>query len=190
MELLVERPGNPLAPLRAAGLTDGLVTRLRERALVAATSTPAGAGGVMTVSPGRPGAATTRRRVHKIVDELGFVLHTAAQALSKGRSGTLTVVTTFMSLYGFSEIISGVLESPSRQAWASTSGWCRPRHPDRRRYAHGCGTPSRQCGTSSPQAATLAGTAPTPDPGTLEQDPAPHQPYLELRASTAVPPRR
>ncbi|WP_407319605.1 tyrosine-protein phosphatase [Isoptericola halotolerans] len=34
---LVERHGDPLAPLRAAGLTDGLVDRLRERALVPAT---------------------------------------------------------------------------------------------------------------------------------------------------------
>lgn len=33
---LVERHGDPLAPLRAAGLTDGLVARLRERALDAA----------------------------------------------------------------------------------------------------------------------------------------------------------
>ncbi len=56
-------------------------------------------------------SAATRRRVHKIVDELGFVPHTAARALSKGRSGTVTVVTTHASLYGFSEIISGVLES-------------------------------------------------------------------------------
>jgi protein-tyrosine phosphatase len=36
---LVERHGDPLAPLRAAGLTDGLVARLRERALVAADAT-------------------------------------------------------------------------------------------------------------------------------------------------------
>lgn len=39
---LVERHGDPLAPLRAAGLTDGLIDRLRERALDAAPVDGAG----------------------------------------------------------------------------------------------------------------------------------------------------
>jgi protein-tyrosine phosphatase len=40
---LTERHGDPLAPLRAAGLTDGLIARLRERLLVAADAAPGAA---------------------------------------------------------------------------------------------------------------------------------------------------
>ncbi|HEY0186976.1 MAG TPA: LacI family DNA-binding transcriptional regulator [Cellulomonas sp.] len=54
--------------------------------------------------------AATRERVKRVIADLGFVPSTAARWLSRGQSSVLTVLTTDVALYGYTQIVAGVHE--------------------------------------------------------------------------------
>jgi LacI family transcriptional regulator len=86
-------------------------TTMAEIAALAGVSKPT----VSKVMNGQPGvAAATRERVERVIAERGYVRHSAARALSAGRTGSVNLVVKEIDNAYFTEIIRGVEETLER----------------------------------------------------------------------------
>ena len=83
-------------------------TTMAEIAALAGVSKPT----VSKVMNGQPGvAAATRERVERVIAERGYVRHSAARALSAGRTGSVNLVVKEIDNAYFTEVIRGVEET-------------------------------------------------------------------------------
>src|SRR5262245_35917279 len=87
----------------------------------------------MTVSRvvnGRPGVAdATRQRVLRAIEELDYRPSRAARDLSRGRSRSVTVMTSETTLYGRAAVLRGIEEAARAAGYRVDIGLLESQHP-------------------------------------------------------------